>query len=42
MREGSRFAAMLSGPGRNAQKENQVVLWKPREKFVLKVRDSQL
>lgn len=42
VREGSRYAAKLLGPGRRAQQENQIVLWKPRERFALEARDGRL
>ena len=41
VREGSRYAAQLMGPGR-AQQENQVVVWQPRERFALEAREGNL
>ena len=38
--EGSRFVAKLSGPGRHAQQENQIVLRKPRDRFALEAREG--
>ncbi len=42
VREGSRYAARLMGPGRRSQQENQIVLWKPRERFALEAREGGL